>query len=220
MTQTSDIAPTVLAYMAGVLDSDGYIGVHKSDYAMRVRGDAGQVIYSPRVQLKQVDTEAVDLFHETFGGYRTVNAPSRNATNGKPLNVWSVHSAACAPVLRAVLPHLRIKADRARNALAVCDINTEGRRRTFDIPEVVDGEPMVTMAEAARRTGKSYDVVLQSVRKGNVPHVRTGPRKVLIPESYLPIWAERGNQPRRRQDVTERLEACFQRAKELNRVGV
>ena len=51
MTQTSDIAPTVLAYMAGVLDSDGYIGVHRSDYAMRVRGDAGQVIYSPRVQL-------------------------------------------------------------------------------------------------------------------------------------------------------------------------
>lgn len=79
---------------------------------------------------------------------------------------------------------------------------------------------MVTMAEAARRLGKDYGTVIQSVRHGNVPHIRTGPRQVLIPESYLPIWAARGHSPRRAGEVTERLEACFVRAKELNRVGV
>ncbi len=79
---------------------------------------------------------------------------------------------------------------------------------------------MVTMAEAARRLGKNYGSVIQSVRHGNVPHVRNGPRQVLIPESYLDIWASRGHTPRRHQDVTERLHACFLRAKELNRVGV
>lgn len=217
MTQTSH-SPTDLAYAAGVLDSDGYIGVHRSDYAMRVRGDASQAIYSPRVQVKQVTPQAVDLFSDLFGGWRGIGSPT--AVKGRPLHVWAVHSAACGPVLGAVLPYLRIKREQAVNALDVVRINSESARRRWDVPDVIDGEPMVTMAEAARRLGKDYGTVIQSVRKGNVPHVRQGPRQVLIPESYLTTWATRGHSPVRHSDVTDRLHACFLRAKELNRVGV
>jgi excisionase family DNA binding protein len=78
---------------------------------------------------------------------------------------------------------------------------------------------MVTMAEAARRLGKDYGVIIQSVRNGNVPHVRTGPRKVLIPESYLPVWAARAHTPSRSPELLAQLHACFLRGKELNRVG-
>jgi excisionase family DNA binding protein len=213
-----ELAPTDLAYAAGVIDSDGYIGVHRSTYAMRVRGDASQAVYVPRVQVKQVTTEALDMLSGLFGGYRGNGKPA--AKKGRPLHVWLVHSAAAGVVCEALLPHLRIKREQAENAIEVCRINSEGQRRRWDFPAALDGEPMVTMAEAARRLGKSYGVVIQSVRHGNVPHVRTGPRKVLIPESYLATWAARGHCPSRSGEVTARLEACFLRARELNRVGV
>lgn len=209
---------TDLAYAAGVVDSDGTIGIHRSTYAMRVRGDAGQPVYMPRVAVKQVTPHAIEFLHDLFGGHRYAGKPT--AVRGRPLMTWSVHSAMAGRVCEALLPYLRIKRVQAENAIEVCRINGEGRRRRWEFPDVVDGEPMVTMAEAARRLGKDYGTVLQSVRLGNVPNIRTGPRKVLIPESYLSIWAERGSQPRRAADVSERLHACFLRSKELNRVGV
>ena len=217
MQQTSG-SPTDLAYAAGVVDSDGYIGVHRNTYAMRVRGDASQAIYQPRVAVKQVTPQALDLLHRLFGGHRYLNKPQSHGS--RPLMGWAVHSAAAGVVCEALLPYLRIKRAQAENVIEVCRINNEGSRRRWEFPAVADEEPMVTMAEAARRLGKSYGVVIQSVRHGNVPHVRSGPRKVLIPESYLPIWAERGHSPRRTADVTARLEACFLQAKALNRGGV
>lgn len=202
-----DSVPTNLAYAAGVIDSDGYIGVRRGPHH-----------YSARVMVKQVTPQAVDLLHEMFGGWLSTSPPS--AERGRRLLTWEVHSASAGRVCEAVLPYLRVKCAQAENAIEVCRINAEPRRRRWDVPAVIDGEPMVTMAEAARRLGKSYAVVIQAVRLGNVPHVRNGPRKVLIPESYLPIWAERRAAPGRHPDVTARLEACYVRAKELNRVGI
>jgi hypothetical protein len=196
-----------LAYAAGVIDSDGYIGVKRNPHT-----------YAARVMVKQVQLQAVDLLHEMFAGYRSTAPPS--AERGRPLLTWEVHSASAGRACEALLPYLRIKRAQAVNAIEVCRINAEPRRRHHDIPAVIDGEPMVTMAEAARRLGKSYAVIIQAVRLGSVPHVRSGPRQVLIPESYLPVWAARRHSPRRHPDVTARLEACYLRAKELNRVGV
>jgi excisionase family DNA binding protein len=214
--QTSAV-PADLAYAAGVIDSDGYIGVHRSTYAMRVRGDASQAVYMPRVQVKQVTPQAIDFLHGLFGGHRYDGKPT--AKRGRPLLGWTVHSAMAVRVCEELLPYLRIKREQELNVIEVGGLNSSSERRRFVLPEVDPDEPMVTMAEAARRLGKSYEVVIQSVRKGNVPHLRLGPRKVLIPESYLPIWADRGRAATRCPDITERLEACFQRAKDLNRVG-
>lgn len=69
--------------------------------------------------MKQVEPGAIDMLHEMFGGHRYAGKPT--ATKGRPLIVWAVHSAACAPVLWAILPYLRIKREQAMNALDVCD---------------------------------------------------------------------------------------------------
>lgn len=204
---TNSAGRAILGYAAGVIDSDGYIGVKRNPHC-----------YAARVIVKQVQPQAVDLLHEIFGGYRSTAPPT--AERGRHLLTWEVHSASAGRACEALLPYLRIKRAQAENAIEVCRINAEPGRRGYTIPAVIDGEPMVTMAEAARRLGKSYQVVIQAVRHGSVPHVRTGPRKVLIPESYLPVWAGRRPSPRRHADVTARLEARFQLAKELNRVGV
>lgn len=199
--------------MAGVMDSDGYIGIHRRTASPRWAAN-----YQPRTQVKQVQPEAVDLFVASFGGHRYDQAA--NAAKGRPLLVWQVHSAAAGRVCEALLPYLRIKRHQAENVLRLCEINSRLGRRKFVVPDVVDGEPMVTMAEAARRLGKGYGSVIQAVRNGSVPHVRSGPRSVSIPESFLPVWAERGSSPRRDPALTAELEECFATAKALNRVGI
>lgn len=205
----------VVAYLAGVIDSDGCIGIHRDTYTMRVRDDVTQVGYQTRITVKQVTPQAIDLLHETFGASRyTAKATARAR---RPLHVWYAHAGVCGPILEALLPYLRIKRLQAENALALCRINAEGHRRRFPLPSVVPGEPLVSMVEAAERLGKSYAVVLQSVRKNNVPSVRVpGRRGAMIPESYLATWASRGTTPTRNPEVTARMDACYLRAKELN----
>lgn len=204
-----------LAYLAGVIDSDGCIGVY------RVRHRGAHITYQPKVQIRQVEPHAIELAKATFGGH--VYQHKAQTERGKPLWVWQVHSAAVRPTLAALLPYLRIKLPRAENALRCCEVNA-GRARRFEVPAVIPGEPMVSVSEAARRLGKSYEVVYQAVDHGTVPFVR-GPRSgskpsVMIPESYLETWATRGRSPRRSPEVTAELDAIYMRAKELNRVGV
>jgi hypothetical protein len=211
-------SPTDLAYAAGVIDSDGYIGIHRTHGGTAKRAAGWQSSYMPRVAVKQVTPQAIDLLHDLFGGHRYDSKPT--AGRGRPLMAWAVHSAMAARTCEALLPYLRIKREQALNALEVGHINQSKQRHRFVLPEIVPGEPMVTMAEAARRLGKDYYTVAQSVRLGNVPHVRLGPRQVQIPESYLPVWAERPRGAARRPDITAQLEKCWERSKKLNRVGV
>ena len=53
----------ILAYLAGVIDSDGSIGIKRSTYAMR-HGNGGQATYSERVMCRQVTPEAVRLLND------------------------------------------------------------------------------------------------------------------------------------------------------------
>ena len=105
------------AYIAGVIDSDGSIGIRRSTYAMRVRGDSSVPIYSERVMCRQVEPDAIDLIHGLFGGYRGMNAPSGKA--GRPLHSWQVTDRKAVALLEAIRPFLRIKAAQADNALAL-----------------------------------------------------------------------------------------------------
>ena len=105
----------VLAYCAGVIDSDGCIGVRRSTYAMRVIQDCTQPTYSERVCVKQVEIQAVSLLHEHFGGYLQLAKPY--ARRGRPLHSWQVTDQRAARCLRLILPFLRIKAEQARNGL-------------------------------------------------------------------------------------------------------
>lgn len=214
---STSVVPTDLAYAAGVIDSDGYIGVHRSDYAMRVRGDASQVVYSARVQLKQVTPQAVEFMHVTFGGHRY--EAKATAARGRPLLAWAVHSAAAGRVCRLVLPYLRIKREQALNVMEVCEINSGPSRRGWDLPEVDPDEPLLPLLEAARLAGRSPDVAYQSAHIGNIPVIRKG-RRVFVPESYVETWRHRPGAAPRRAALSERLDHCFIRAKELNRVGV
>jgi len=125
-TGMSNIPIEVLAYAAGVIDSDGSIGIRRSTYAKRVRGDAHNPIYSARVCIKQVEPEAVTLLKASFGGSLMVERASLK--NGRPFYYWEIHSRQAAAMLRMLLPYLRIKRKQAENCLALYTLIDEARR--------------------------------------------------------------------------------------------
>lgn len=104
-----------LAYCAGVIDSDGTIGIKRNTYSVRVIGDSKAASYSERICVKQVEPHAVDLLKVLFGGSSYfAAAPTKG---GRRLYVWQVTDLKATIALRAMLPYLRIKAEQARNCL-------------------------------------------------------------------------------------------------------
>jgi hypothetical protein len=120
------LAETDLAYAAGVIDSDGTIGVKRNTYSMRVVGDCGQPTYSERVCVRQVEPEAVELLHAMFGGRLGHSKPS--VKRGRSLYEWQVTDAKAAACLTALLPYLRIKSKQAENCLALRSVKESSKR--------------------------------------------------------------------------------------------
>lgn len=113
------------AYLAGAIDSDGTIGVKKSTYAMRVRKDASQPVYSERVALRQVESVVPALLKRAFGGSLYLTKPS--AVRGRHLWSWAATDLRAVECLRALLPYLRVKSAQARNALALRVLKDKSR---------------------------------------------------------------------------------------------
>lgn len=109
--------PALLAYLAGAIDSDGTVGIKRSTYAMRVRGDAGAPVYSERVALRQVTPHIPTLLQKAFGGSLYMTKPS--AARGRPLYSWAATDLRALECLTALMPYLRIKKPQARNCLAL-----------------------------------------------------------------------------------------------------
>ncbi len=116
----------MLAYLAGSIDSDGYIGVKKSTYAMRVTGDCKQPVYSERIGLKHIGSAVPDLLKATFGG--GVGITRATAMRGRPLYSWQATDRKAAEACRALLPFLRVKHEQARNALALRVIKEKSKK--------------------------------------------------------------------------------------------
>jgi len=116
----TSLPESVLAYAAGVIDSDGSIGIRRSTYAMRVSGEASQPVYATRICVKQVTPEAVALLKETFGGSLMLQKPS--AAKGRPLYYWEIHSRQAVACLHLIAPFLRIKLLQAANCIALASL--------------------------------------------------------------------------------------------------
>lgn len=121
------MSAAVLAYCAGVIDSDGTIGIKRSTYAMRVRGDATQPTFAPRICVRQVTREAVDLLAATFGG--TVRLSKPYSANGRALFEWSVQNRIASDVIAKILPFLRIKRAQAENCMALREAIEDSKKQ-------------------------------------------------------------------------------------------
>jgi hypothetical protein len=113
-----------LAYSAGLLDGEAYIGIKKSKpYKSQGRTTPG---YHARIQVRMVDEPGVALLAELFGGHLYAEQPHCN--NGRPLYCWALSDAKAEAAIRLVLPFLRVKAAQARIVLDLRGLQREGRK--------------------------------------------------------------------------------------------
>ncbi|MDD5277698.1 MAG: hypothetical protein PHR16_16650 [Methylovulum sp.] len=118
MGDKSKIEPSILAYLAGMIDGDGYISVTRS-----VRG--GVEYFGAQVGIAGTRREPHDLAASIWGGkvscYRPANLRHR------PQFQWSRVGASAVAVIEAILPFLLVKRDHAYLALELHEHATFAR---------------------------------------------------------------------------------------------
>lgn len=121
---------TDIAYIAGILDGEGYIGVKKTQpYKVQGRVTPG---YHARIGVKMVSEEAIRFISETLGcWYWQEKRPQ--PSNGRPMFVLQATDKKAEEILRIVLPYLRVKREMAETVLALRELQREGMKHRTKI---------------------------------------------------------------------------------------
>lgn len=109
--------PTTLAYLAGVIDSDGYATVHKSTRN-------GVAYYAARIGIAGTRRQPHDLAASLWGG--TVGEYQPRNLRHRLQYQWSRSGAAAYAAIMDLLPHLRVKTEQAVLAIEVQENVWEG----------------------------------------------------------------------------------------------
>lgn len=112
-----------IAYLAGVLDSDGWFTIHKN------AKQSVNPTYSPKVGINQCESAAIQVALELYGGKMGVIDYTGHARfSQKPMFHWSSNAATIEQMLNELIPHLRIKVNQAKVLLRlVKDIRVNRR---------------------------------------------------------------------------------------------
>ena len=101
-----------LAYIAGLVDGEAYIGIKKDGSLQNGRVNPG---YHERIQIRMVNEEAIKFIADNLGGNYYKEKPS--AENGRPLFCYQASDKLAANILTILLPYLRIKKEVAKYVL-------------------------------------------------------------------------------------------------------
>lgn len=220
---------TLLAYLAGAMDADGWFGIKRSTYHRRVRGDAVNPIYSERAALKQVTPQVPQLLRDTFGGSLREDKP--RAENRKPLYTFHTTDKIAATVARALLPYLRIKQRHAEIVLEL-RLTKDGHywQAAYwferEHPEWREMELITSSQVRAILNYKHQTCVAQAVRKGTLLGLPWNGRPIEVPR-YPRLLVEQvaqlaGRDGRARVQAPQLVawrERLFQEIRELNKTG-
>lgn len=99
--------PLVLAYLAGVVDSDGFVSIHRSTRR-------GAVYHAPVVGIAGTRREPHDLAASVWGGNVWVHNPGGGY---RPQFQWARQGKGAALIIADLAPFLRVKRDNAQLAL-------------------------------------------------------------------------------------------------------
>lgn len=146
---------TTIAYLAGLIDGEGYIGIKRT-----TRRDATSPIYHERIQVRMVHEGAIALLASTLGGnyYRE----KAHANNGRPLFCYQASDAKAAAILERVLPYLIVKRESAENVLRLRASKNDPRarlrggrtqRRLMDAEVLAERESIYLRAKDLNRVG-------------------------------------------------------------------
>jgi hypothetical protein len=100
---------TELAYLAGIIDGEGWITAVRS----RQTGK-----YTPHVGVATTDLPLIEWIKNHFGGSVYTRTPQKGVGPRKTRYEWQIHQSMVDALLPEVLPYLVIKAERARAMIA------------------------------------------------------------------------------------------------------
>jgi hypothetical protein len=103
-------------YVAGILDADGCFMISKHD---RKRFSP---TYLPCIKIAMIEYEAIDFISSDLGyGKYHIDRARISRPNSKPIYHWYMRSKKeIVPFLDKVIPHLRVKKDRALHLRDYC----------------------------------------------------------------------------------------------------
>jgi hypothetical protein len=136
-----------LAYMAGLIDGEGHIGVKRV-----VRPHDTGIQYTARISLRMTDESVIRDFANLFG--RSVRAEGvYGPLSKRSLFNVEVSGKPAVPVLTALLPHLRVKDRQARACLRVEELKAGPGKRTRQT-----GEADYRMTDGRIITRKTFSI--------------------------------------------------------------
>jgi hypothetical protein len=149
----------IYAYLAGVLDTDGFIHI-----ACR----RGTEHYFARIGFSDESPVLPELFQEIFKGRLSRSRPKRSSYSA--FYLWEVDHRQAREPLSRLLPHLKVKHRQAELALMLMDIlEREDAGRPV-------GTPLSTQHAAERRRLYEEVVRLNSARRRRKHRVEAPPR--------------------------------------------
>lgn len=104
--------PTDVAYLAGLMDGEGSIVIFRYLASPHQRNGKRYPRYRACVSVYNTDRRPLDWIAETFGG--KVYGRRNTIRNQKEELTWQASYRQALPILEAVLPYLKIKAEQAR----------------------------------------------------------------------------------------------------------
>lgn len=106
--------PTIVAYVAGIIDGEGCIGLER---VKARKTNVGNI--AVKIAVTMTDRRVPDLLKALYGG-SNIFVTRRNPKH-KPVHMWTVYSKKAETMLREIRPFLIVKAAQADLALSVRD---------------------------------------------------------------------------------------------------
>lgn len=107
-----------LAYIAGIIDSDGYVGIVKNGETRRKKITFN---FRPTITITQVQPEAIGFIQEKIGGKFGINKQLKNS-NWKNQYRWGLYNRKeIKEFLEKILPYLKIKKRQAEMVIKYCE---------------------------------------------------------------------------------------------------
>lgn len=126
---------TDLAYIAGLIDGEGYVGIKKSQPYHHLTGRVNPG-YHARLGIKMVDEAAIRFIAESLGGWYFEEKRAVGGLSKRRLFAYQATDKAAADILRAILPYLKVKRPNAETVLALRELQgTASQHRTKVVGE-------------------------------------------------------------------------------------
>ena len=108
---------TDIAYIAGLIDGEGYIGIKRITSLTNGRVNP---TYQERIQIRMVDEGAIKFISECLGGNYYAEKP--HAHKGRPLYCFQASDKIAIRILKTILPYLRVKKFVAEKVIAFREV--------------------------------------------------------------------------------------------------